>query len=143
VFKKGPIPSLLHGLLDYGLGAFLIAAPFIFGFTADAATAVGIVAGVFLIVLAASTAWATGLIHSVPVVVHAMLDYVLAAVLIASPFLFVFSDDDGTATAFCIAAGVFGLLWAIATRYAPDPGSTGRGRRRAPARSADALRDRR
>jgi SPW repeat-containing protein len=120
VFKKGPIPPLVHGFLDYALGIFLVAAPFIFSFEADAATALGIVAGVVVLVLAASTAWNTGLIKSVPVVVHAMLDYVLAAVLIAAPFLFVFSDDDGTATAFFIAYGVATLLYAIATRYAED-----------------------
>jgi hypothetical protein len=131
VFKKGPIPPAVHGLLDYVLGAFLIAAPFIFSFTADAAVAVSIVAGVLVIVLAASTAWATGLIKSVPVVVHAMMDYLLAAVLIAVPFLFAFSDDDGTATAFFIAFGVFGLLYTIATRFTPDESRPSR-RRRAP-----------
>jgi hypothetical protein len=120
VFKKGPITPLVHGLADYVLGAFLIAAPFLFGFTADAATAVAIVAGVVVIVLAATTAWGTGLIKSVPVVVHAMLDYVLGVVLIASPFLFMLSDDDSTATAFFIAFGVVSLLYAIATRYTPD-----------------------
>jgi hypothetical protein len=126
VFKKGPIPPLVHGALDYLLGAFLIAAPFLFSFTADAAKAVGIVAGVLVIVLAATTAWTTGLIKSVPVVVHAMLDYLLGVVLIAAPFLFVFSKDDGTATAFFIAYGVATLLYAIATRFsAAEP----RGRR--------------
>jgi hypothetical protein len=131
VFKKGPIPPLVHGALDYVLGAFLIAAPFIFSFTADAAKALGIVAGVLVILLAASTAWTTGLIKSVPVMVHAMLDYGLGVVLIAGPFLFVFSDDDGSATAFFIAFGVFELLYAIATRYsAAEP------RRRPPVSSA-------
>jgi hypothetical protein len=131
VFKNGPIPPFVHGLLDYGLGVLLIAAPFLFSFTADAATAAGIVAGVLVMVLAATTAWATGLIKSVPVVVHAILDYLLAVVLIAAPFLFVFSDDDGTATAFFIAYGVVTLLYAIGTRYTPDAP-----RERRPVRSA-------
>jgi hypothetical protein len=54
-----------------------------------------------------------------------MLDLALAALLIASPFLFGFTDDD-SATPFFIVAGVVELLLAIATRYTPDS----RGRRR-------------
>jgi SPW repeat len=130
VFKKGPIPPLIHGVLDYVIGAFLIAAPFLFSFEADPAVAVSIVAGVLVLVLGASTAWTTGLIKSVPVVVHAMMDYMLAVVLIAVPFLFAFSDDDGTATAFFIAFGVVALLFTIATRFTPDETrSSRRGRR--------------
>ena len=32
MFKKGPIPALVHGLVDYLFGAFLIASPFLFSF---------------------------------------------------------------------------------------------------------------
>jgi hypothetical protein len=47
---------------------------------------------------------------------HVILDYLLALVLIASPFLFGYSDD-GTATAFFIVVGVVHLLLTIATRF--------------------------
>jgi hypothetical protein len=120
MFKKGPIPPLVHGLLDYLLAAVLIASPFLFAFTADAATAVGVVAGVLVLVIASCTAWAAGIIKSIPVPAHAMLDLALAALLIASPFLFGFTDDDA-ATPFFIVAGVVELLLAIATRYTPEP----------------------
>jgi hypothetical protein len=116
---KGPIPPFVHGVLDYGLAALLIAAPFLFTFQEDAATAVGIVAGVLVLIVGACTAWTTGIIKSIPVVAHAMLDYLLAILLIASPFLFGF-DTDGTATAFFIIVGVGGLLLAIATRFTPE-----------------------
>jgi hypothetical protein len=121
MYRKGPIPAFLHGLLDYVFGIFLIASPFLLAFSKQSApTAVGIVAGVLLLVLAASTAWATGLIKSVPVQAHAVLDYILAGVLIASPFLFGFSDQ-GKPTAVFIIFGVFDLLWTIATRFEPRP----------------------
>jgi hypothetical protein len=120
MFKKGPIPPLVHGLMDYGIGALLIASSFLFGFTEDAATAVGIIAGVAVLIIAACTAWTAGLIKSIPVPAHAMLDYALSILLVASPFLFGFTDD-GTATAFFIVAGVVDLLLTIATRFTPEP----------------------
>jgi VIT1/CCC1 family predicted Fe2+/Mn2+ transporter len=120
MFKQGPIPAFVHGLLEYGAGALFIAAPFLFGFDSDTATAVAIVAGVLILVLTASTALSTGLIKSIPVQAHVILDYLLAAALIASPFVFGFSDDD-TALAFFIVLGVVHLLVTIATRFIGEP----------------------
>jgi len=127
MFKRGPIPPFVHGVLDYGLAALLIAAPFLFAFDSDTATAVAIVAGVAVLMLGAFTAWTTGIVKSIPPVAHAMLDYPLAALLIAAPFLFGFTDD-GAATAFFIVVGVAGLLLTIATRFTPE-GAAPRGRR--------------
>jgi hypothetical protein len=120
MFKKGPIPPLVHGFLDYAIAVLLIASSFLFGFTEDAATAVSIVAGVVVLVIAACTAWTAGLVKSIPVPAHVMLDYVLSILLIAAPFLFGFTDD-GSATAFFIVAGVLDLLLTIATRFTPQP----------------------
>jgi hypothetical protein len=133
MFKKGPIPPLLHGLVDYLFGAFLIASPFLFSFDAGAAKAVGVVGGVVVLVLAACTAWATGLIKSVPPSAHAIFDLIIAVLLIASPFLFGFSDETNP-TAVFIIAGVADLLFAIATRFTPEP--------RTPRRSRDGDRPR-
>jgi hypothetical protein len=119
MFKQGPIPAFVHGLLEYVAAALLIAAPFLFTFEEDTATAVSIVAGVLVLVITASTALPTGLIKSIPVQAHAVVDYLIALVLIASPFLFAFSDD-GTATAFFIVVGVLHLLVTIGTRFVSD-----------------------
>jgi nucleoside permease NupC len=116
MFKQGPIPAFVHGAFEYLAAALLIAAPFLFSFDSDAATAASIVIGVLLLVMTACTALPTGIIKSIPVHAHAVVDYVLAAVLIASPFIFGFSDD-GTATAFFIVLGVVHLLLTIATRF--------------------------
>jgi hypothetical protein len=116
MFKQGPLPAFLHGIIEYIAAAVLIAAPLLMGFDADAAIAVGIVSGVLLLILTASSALPTGLIHTIPVQAHVVLDYLLALALIASPFLFGFSDD-GTATPFFIAFGVVYLLVTIATRF--------------------------
>lgn len=131
MFKNGPIPPLVHGLLDYVLGGLLIAVPFLFSFDISAAKAVGIVGGVVVLVIAATTAWTAGLIKSIPTTVHAIFDIIIALLLIASPFLFSFSND-GTPTAVFIVAGVFDLLWAIGTRFTPEPRRVRGGRDAAP-----------
>ena len=120
MFKNGPIPPWVHGIVDYLLGAFLILSPFLFSFDAGAATATGIVAGVLVLVLASSTAWATGLIKSIPPSAHAIFDLIIAVLLIASPFLFGFSDETSPTAVFMVT-GVLALLYAIGTRYSPEP----------------------
>jgi hypothetical protein len=116
MFKKGPVPAFVHGLLEYAAAVLLVAAPFVFAFDSDTATGISIAAGVVVLIVNASTAMSTGLIKSIPVPAHVMLDYVLAIVLIASPFVFAF-DDDGTATAFFLVLGIVHLLLTIATRF--------------------------
>jgi hypothetical protein len=121
MFKQGPIPAFVHGLIEYAAAALFIAAPFLFSFDSDTATAVSIVAGVLVLIVAATSAMSTGLIKEIPVQAHVVLDYLLAILLIASPFLFGF-DEDGTATAFFIVLGVVHLLLTIATRFIREEG---------------------
>jgi hypothetical protein len=128
MFRQGPIPAFAHGLIEYLAAALLIAAPFLLAFDDGTATAVSIVAGVLVLVVTASTALPTGLIKSIPVQAHVVIDYALALALIASPFLFGFSDD-GTATAFFIVLGVAHLLITIATRFVSEDGAPAEGRR--------------
>jgi hypothetical protein len=112
------VPPFAHGLLEYGAGVLLLAAPFLLGFDSDAATAIAIIAGLGVLVLAAATASSTGLAKVIPLGVHVLLDLAVVAVLVAAPFLFGFSDD-GAPTAFFIILGVWHLLLTIATRFKP------------------------
>ena len=123
MLRQGPISQAIHGGIEYAAGVLFIAAPFIFEFDDDAATAVAIIVGVLVIFIAAITAGPTSLIDSLPVSVHIVLDYALAAILIAAPFLFGFSDETNP-TVFFIALGVVHLLITIATRFTrPTPGA--------------------
>jgi hypothetical protein len=106
----------MHGLLEYLAGAVFIAAPFVLGFDSDAATALSIIVGVLVLALGAATDAPTGLARVVAVEIHAVVDFALAVLLIAAPFLFGFQDEGG-ATAFFIVVGVVHLLLTIATRY--------------------------
>ncbi|MDP2711589.1 MAG: hypothetical protein Q8O56_10255 [Solirubrobacteraceae bacterium] len=105
-------------MIEYVAGVLLIAAPFLFSFESDAATAVAVVAGVVVLAVAASSEGPSSLINSIPIAVHMLLDFVLAAVLIAAPFLFAFSGET-TATAFFLVLGVAHLLVTIGTRFRP------------------------
>ena len=123
MLRKGPVPLFVHGVIGYAVGVLLVAAPFLLGFESGAATAIAIVAGVLAIAHEASTEAPTGIARVVPVKTHVVIDLALAALLIASPFLFGFSDERN-ATAFFIVVGIFGILLTIATRFADRSDAT-------------------
>ncbi|MDQ3822401.1 MAG: hypothetical protein M3321_04075 [Actinomycetota bacterium] len=116
MLRTGPFSLFVHGLVEYTAAAVFIAAPFVLGFESDAATALSIIVGVLVLAIAASTNSPTGLARVVPVEIHAVLDFALAVLLIAAPFLFGFRDE-GAPTAFFIVLGVVHMLLTIATRY--------------------------
>jgi hypothetical protein len=120
MFRQGPLPAFVHGVLEYAAGIFLVASSFLLDYTSDSATAVSIVAGVLLLAFTASSALPTGLIRSIPVQAHAVFDFIFAGLLVAAPFIFGFSKD-GTATAVFIVLGIVLLLVTIATRFVRDP----------------------
>jgi hypothetical protein len=117
MLRQGPVPAFIHGLIEYGAAALFIAAPFLFGFESDAATAISIVVGVAVLVVTAASQLPTGLAKIIPVGIHAVLDFAVAGFLIAAPFLFGFSDESAP-TAFFIVLGAVHLLLTIGTRFA-------------------------
>lgn len=119
MLREGPIPRFVHGVVEYAAGVLLIVAPFLFSFESDAATAVAILAGVVVLVVASITDGPTSLVNQLPLSMHVLLDYALAAVLIAVPFLFGFSGETAP-TVFFIALGVTHLLVTIGTRFRPE-----------------------
>lgn len=118
MLRQGPIPRFVHGVIEYLAGVLFIVAPFLLSFDSDSATAVSIVAGVVVLVVAASTEGPTSMVNSIPLAAHILLDYALAAVLVAAPFLFGFSDESAP-TAFFIVLGIAHLLISIGTRFRP------------------------
>ncbi|HEX2397812.1 MAG TPA: hypothetical protein VHI73_06710 [Solirubrobacteraceae bacterium] len=118
MIRQGPIPAWLHGILEYVEVVVLIVAPFVLHFQAGAATGASIVIGVVLLFVVATTVGSTGLVSQVPIPVHVLLDYILAGVLVACPFIFGFSNETNP-TAFFIALGIVHLLVTIATRFLP------------------------
>lgn len=118
MLRDGPIPLFLHGVIEYAAGVLFIVAPFLFGFDSGAAIAFSIVAGVVVITVTASSGLPTSLISQISRPAHVVLDYVLAVLLIASPFIFGFSGETAP-TVFFIALGLAHLLITIGTRFRP------------------------
>ena len=129
--KQGPIPDFVHSLIEYIAGVALIAAPLLLDYHSGAAKAVSIILGLLVLFLVATTTSTLSLIDLVPLSMHIVFDYVIVAVLIASPFLFSFSGES-TPTAVFLAGGVVWLLLSIGTRYrkeeAPERGAPRRRR---------------
>ena len=127
MLHQGPLPPLVHGVIEYAAAALLIVAPFVFSFEATFATAASIVLGLAILALTATSDLPTGLVRSVPASLHATADFVVAALLVALPFVLGFRDE-GPPTALFIGLGVAHLLITIATRFPPQRGSERSGR---------------
>ncbi len=119
MLDQGPVPVVVHGVLEYAVGALFIASPFLFGFSSSAApTAAAIVVGLLLLAFTATSDLPTGLVRSVSIGVHVTVDLVLAVLLVAIPFLLGFTDEKAP-TALFIVVGVLHMLVTIATRFSP------------------------
>ena len=138
MLKNGRIPLSAHMAGEPLLVALLIAAPFLLGFDDEGApTAVSILLGVLVLVVAASTDWRLSLVRVIPIRLHALADAGLGALLIASPFIFGFSDV-GSATAFFIVMGVVAILSFLGTEWDPTQAGAGKRRGRGPRATAKA-----
>lgn len=87
------IPTQIHGILDYLMGALLIAAPWLFGFGAGGAeTWVPVILGVGVIAYSIFTDYELGLVKSLSMSTHLGLDIAGGLLLAVSPWLFGFAD---------------------------------------------------
>jgi hypothetical protein len=116
VLREGPIPAVVHGVLEYAVGVLLIAAPFLFGFDSSAATGVSVALGVVLLALAAASRMPTGLVDQISSGVHVTVDMALVLVLIGAPFVLGFRDEAAPRNLFLVL-GVAHLLVTIGTSF--------------------------
>ncbi|HKF37668.1 MAG TPA: SPW repeat protein [Ktedonobacteraceae bacterium] len=90
------LPTSVHGVLDYLVGIALIAAPWLFGFAnvGGAAMYVPIILGIALILYSLVTKYELGIpgIKFLPMPYHLVIDFVAAAFLAASPWIFGFAS---------------------------------------------------
>lgn len=91
------VPTQVHGIFDYVGGVALISAPFLFGFFSVGGIAVilPMVLGVGLIIYSLLTRYELGIpaIKFIPMPLHLLFDFVAAALIAVSPFLFGFYHD--------------------------------------------------
>lgn len=91
------VPTRVHGVFDYIGGIGLILAPFVFGFFNRGGIQVilPMVLGVGLLLYSLLTRYELGIptIKFIPMPYHLIFDFVAAALIAASPFLFGFYHD--------------------------------------------------
>ncbi|MDB5253617.1 MAG: hypothetical protein JWP27_2786 [Flaviaesturariibacter sp.] len=88
------IGTKTHGILDYIVGALLIAAPWIFNFDGGGAeTWVPVILGAGAIVYSLFTNYEMGAVQQLSMRTHLALDLVSGVLLAASPWLFGFADE--------------------------------------------------
>lgn len=89
------IPTKVHGILDYVVGAALIVAPWLFGFAGvgGAAVIIPIVLGAGLIVYSLFTKYEWGPFGVIPMPVHLVFDIVASLFLALSPWIFGFAGE--------------------------------------------------
>lgn len=115
--ERGPIPLNLHAALEPLIAVVIIAAPWVFQFSAtDSATVICVLVGVTMLLVGSTTDWRMSLVRLIPLRLHLMGDLALGAVLILSPLVFGFADEGGP-TRFMVIAGVLELMTALMTRW--------------------------
>ena len=120
--QPNSISMSVHVLIEYGIGILTILSPFLFSFDDESAKIVAVLIGAGILVLAVVSDAPTGLARSLPTASHVVIDYVLGLLFLVAPFVFGFSGDDTTATAYFIVLGVGYIVLAVLTRYrGPQP----------------------
>ncbi len=88
------LPTRVHGMADYLLGALLILAPWLFDFAdGGAETWVPVILGAGVILYSLFTDYELGLVRRIPMATHLWLDLAGGVILAVSPWVFQFADD--------------------------------------------------
>jgi len=116
------ISTKVHGILDYLMGALLIAAPWIFGFNdGGAETWVPVIIGIVMLLQALMTDFEMGVFKSISMSTHLRMDFIAGIFLAASPWIFGFSD---TVWAPHVIFGLMEVAASLMTRTVPTYAST-------------------
>ncbi|CAO4153216.1 SPW repeat domain-containing protein [Methylorubrum extorquens] len=87
------IPTRLHGVLDYAMGALLIVAPYLLGFAdGTAAQYVPQALGLATLLMSLVTDYELSIAKLVPMPIHLGVDIASGLLLAVSPWLFGFAD---------------------------------------------------
>jgi hypothetical protein len=87
------LPTRVHGMLDYLLGALLIAAPWLLGFAdGGAAQWVPVALGAGVLLYSAFTDYELGLVKKLQMPAHLLLDALGGLLLAVSPWMFGFDE---------------------------------------------------
>ena len=123
------IPTRVHGMLDYGVGALLIVVPYLLGFAdGTAAQWVPQFLGLVAIGGALMTDYELGVMRVIPMPVHLGIDIASGVLLAVSPWLFGFADRVFWPH---LVVGVMEIGAGLTTRTVPEGATGATGGRRA------------
>jgi hypothetical protein len=112
------ISTKVHGMLDYLVGALLIASPWLFDFAQGGAeTWVPVLLGAGALVYSLFTDYELGVVRRLPMPTHLRLDLASGVLLAASPWLFGFADRVWQPH---LILGLFEIGTAMMTRRVPS-----------------------
>ncbi|HUR94196.1 MAG TPA: SPW repeat protein [Gemmatimonadales bacterium] len=119
------IPTRIHGMLDYLVGALLVAAPWLFDFDRGGAeTWIPVLLGIGALVYSLFTDYELGLVRRIPMPTHLRLDLISGILLALSPWLFGFSDHVARPH---VVLGLFEIGAALLTSQRPSTVRAGGG----------------
>ena len=83
------ISTRVHAIIDYLMGALLIASPWIFDFdNGGAETWVPVVVGIVMLLQALMTDFELGVFKTISMATHLRMDFIIGIFLAASPWIF-------------------------------------------------------
>lgn len=121
------LPIKVHTALDFIVGAALIAAPWLFGFSdvGGAAVWLPVSIGVASIILGSVTqGYGFAIVRLIPLKLHLAIDFLAGVALAASPWLFGFSDEDANAWLPHLAVGLALVAVSLVTKTDSPAAST-------------------
>lgn len=102
----------VHGYLDYGVVALLLLAPSLFGFAGVPATICYVLA-VTHAAMTLLTAFPLGLAKIIPFSIHGGIEVLASVFLLASPWIFGFSEVIAARNFFIASAVALGVVWLV------------------------------
>lgn len=117
-----PISSRTHTIIGLIVGVALLLAPMLFGFSdvGGAAVAVPMYVGIFILLSELTTTSPASPIKLIPMSAHIILDVLTGLFLLASPWLFGFSDLELNAWLPHVIVGVLTAGYALMTRTSDE-----------------------
>jgi SPW repeat-containing protein len=110
------LPTRTHGMLDYAVGALLIALPFVLGFGGGAQTLVSVAVGAAVVGYSLLTDYELGVVKRLQMPLHLWLDAIAGVFLAVSPWLFGFDTEVWVPH---LVLGLLSLVVAVTTDTIP------------------------
>ncbi|HEX8904679.1 MAG TPA: SPW repeat protein [Longimicrobiaceae bacterium] len=110
------LPTRTHGVLDYTVGALMIALPFVLRFGQGAQTWIFVALGGAAILYSLFTDYELGVVRKLQMPVHLWLDGISGVLLAVSPWLFGFDTEVWIPH---VVVGLFEIAVAVVTDTVP------------------------